>query len=118
MLEPAIPLLFNERILIDWKPTSWTVPKSGEIIARKGNKREFEVRLEAALKEIKATLKDNGLLIFWFSHRNVDAWKAVTEALNAAQFSITAIINDTKLLLKVLRKLINEPINKSTSILS
>jgi adenine-specific DNA methylase len=92
VLEPALPLLFNKRVLINWNPTSWTVPKSDEIIARRENKNGFEVKLETALKEINATLKDDGLLIFWFSHRSMDAWKAAVQALSKAGFSITAII--------------------------
>jgi adenine-specific DNA methylase len=92
MLEPAIPLLFDKKVLIDWTPKSWTVPKSNEIIARDSSKRLFEIRLEKALKEMREALKDNGLLIFWFSHKSMDAWRATIEALNKAKFSITAII--------------------------
>jgi adenine-specific DNA methylase len=92
VLEPAIPILFDKRVLIDWAPENWVVPKSNEIIARDSNKRSFEVRLEAALKEMRAALKDDGLLVFWFSHRNMDAWKAAIEALGEAGFSITSII--------------------------
>ncbi|MEM1698029.1 MAG: hypothetical protein QXG48_05185, partial [Thermofilaceae archaeon] len=92
MLEPAMPLLFDKRVLIDWSPASWTVPKSSEIIARNSNKRAFEVRLEKALKEMKTVLKDDGLLIFWFSHKSMDAWRAAIEALARAGFSITNII--------------------------
>jgi len=91
-LEPALPLLFNKRILINWDPSSWVVPKSNEVIARNKEKREFEIRLERALKEMKTALKDDGLLIFWFSHRSMDAWKAAIRALKEAGFSITAII--------------------------
>jgi putative DNA methylase len=92
VLEPAIPILFDKRVLIDWTPESWTVPKSNEIIARDSNKKSFEVKLEAALKEMRGALKDDGLLVFWFSHRSMDAWKAVVEALGEAGFSITTII--------------------------
>jgi adenine-specific DNA methylase len=92
MLEPAMPLLFDKKVLVDWNSSSWKVPKSDEIIARKRNKRDFEIRLEKALKEIRIALKDNGLLIFWFSHRNMDAWEATIQALDRAQFAITAII--------------------------
>jgi len=92
-LEPALPLLFSkERVLINWDPSSWVVPKSSEVIARNKKKREFEIRLERALKEMKTALKDDGLLIFWFSHRSMDAWKAAIQALKGAGFSITAII--------------------------
>jgi len=92
MLEPALPLLFDKRILINWDPNSWVVPKSSEVIARNGRKEVFEVRLERALKEMKAALRDDGLLIFWFSHRSMDAWKAAIRALKRAGFAITAII--------------------------
>jgi len=92
MLEPALPLLFDKRILINWDPGNWAVPKSSEIIARSGRRGEFEARLERALKEMKVALKDDGLLIFWFSHRSIDAWKAAIQALKRAGFAITAII--------------------------
>ncbi len=90
-LEPAIPLLFDKRTLIDWTPTNWTVPKSSEII-EKTHKGKFETRLKTALKEIREILKDDGLLIFWFSHRSMDAWKAVVQALSETRFPITSII--------------------------
>lgn len=92
VLEPALPLLFDKRILIDWDPSNWTVPKSNEVIARNSNKKAFEIKLEAALKEMRGALKDDGLLVFWFSHRSMDAWKAAIEALDKAGFSITSII--------------------------
>jgi len=93
MLKDAIPILFKKRkVLIDWSPESWRVPKSNEIIARRKNKAVFEVRLKKALKEVRETLKDDGTLIFWFSHRNIDAWKAVVEALSKSKFTITSLI--------------------------
>lgn len=91
-LEPALNILFKDRILFDWTPNNWRVPKSNEIVARKKSGNIFEKRLERALKEMRMTLKDDGLLIFWFSHRSIDAWKAVIKALSEAQLSITAII--------------------------
>ncbi|MEM2939853.1 MAG: hypothetical protein QW491_10580 [Thermoproteota archaeon] len=92
VLEPAIPLLFDKRVLIDWTPNSWAVPKSNEIIERKASKGKFETRLKIALKEMGEVLKDDGLLIFWFSHRSMDAWRAVVQALSETHFSITSII--------------------------
>lgn len=91
-LEPALSLLFDKNVLIDWKPVSWFVPKSNEVIARGSNKKIFETRLEVALKEMKSALKDDGILIFWFGHRSMDAWKSAVQALSKAGFSITAII--------------------------
>jgi adenine-specific DNA methylase len=41
---------------------------------------------------MRIALKDDGSLIFWFSHRSMDAWEATIQALDRAQFSITAII--------------------------
>lgn len=92
MLEPALPLLFQGRVLIDWSPTEWRVPRVNEIIARGGRGDVFKIRLEAALRKIYAALKNNGLLILWYSHRDLEAWRAVVEALDNAGFTPTAII--------------------------
>jgi adenine-specific DNA methylase len=94
MLEPAFPHLFKkDRVLFDWSPSSWGVPKSNEIVARgRGGGRDFEAKLEKALREIRVALKDDGLLILWFSHRSMEAWEATVRALEKAQFAITAII--------------------------
>jgi adenine-specific DNA methylase len=92
VMEPALSLLFNKKVLFNWNPASWAVPKSNEVIARNTKKELFEIKLKTALKEMRSALKDDGLLIFWFSHRSMDAWKAVINALSEAQFCITGLV--------------------------
>ncbi len=92
MLEPVLPLLFGRRVLVDWEPTSWRVPRSSEIVARRGDGRAYEAKLERALREARAVLRDDGLLILWFSHRSMEAWDAVARALAKSGFSVTAIV--------------------------
>lgn len=92
MLEPALPLLFKDRILIDWTPTSWRAPRTHEVIARKSRKEMFRILLGKAVKEMVETLKDDGLLIVWFSHKDLKAWDDVINAIRNAGLHITAAI--------------------------
>lgn len=91
-LSDGLETLFKENLLSSWNPSSWCVPKEEEIISRKSKANLFEIKLEKALVEMKKVLKDDGLLILWFSHRELDAWKAVIKALRKAEFKLTNII--------------------------
>jgi putative DNA methylase len=92
-LKDALPLLFDARILFDWKPTMSRVPRQHEVIGRmaKGED-EFEEKLTTALSEMRIALKDDGLLILWFSHKELKAWQAVSRALQRSGFTIVNVI--------------------------
>ena len=91
VLEPALPMLFGGRVLVDWDPASWRVPRSREVVARRGGP-AFETLLARALREMGGVLKDDGVLVLWFSHRSPEAWRAVVDALRGAGFAVTAVI--------------------------
>jgi adenine-specific DNA methylase len=91
-LESGLEILFRENYLHSWNSSSWYVPKEDEIISRNSKDKTFEIKLEKALREMRKILRDNGLLILWFSHRKLEAWKAVIEALRNAEFKLTNII--------------------------
>jgi len=78
--------------LSSWNPQNWRVPREDEIVSRKPSDRMFEVKLKKALIEMGKVLDDDGLLLLWFSHRKLEAWKAVLKALKDADFRLTNII--------------------------
>lgn len=91
-LNDALKILFKENYLSSWNPLSWCVPREDEVIGRRPNDKMFEVKLKKALIEMRKILDENGLLILWFSHRKLEAWKAVVKALKEAEFKLTNII--------------------------
>jgi len=91
-LSDALGILFKENYLSSWSPLSWRVPKEDEIVSRKSNDKMFEAKLRKALIEMGKVLDDDGLLLLWFSHKKMEAWKAVVKALRDAEFKLTNII--------------------------
>jgi len=91
-LNNALKTLFKENYLFSWNPLSWRVPRDDEVISRRPNDKMFEVKLKKALVEMGKILDENGLLILWFSHRKLEAWRAVVKALREADFKLTNII--------------------------
>jgi adenine-specific DNA methylase len=91
-LNDALEILFKENYLSTWNPSSWRVPREDEIIGRGPNDKMFEIRLKKALIEMGKILDENGLLVLWFSHRKLEAWRAVVRALMEAEFKLTNII--------------------------
>ena len=114
MLKPAINagFLFNrdksrgrvECLVSGWSPSLPIVPRSGEIIVRRG-KRKLDVAEVSFTKEwwreqmwkfftesYKA-LKDDGILIVWYTHSNPEAWEAVLSGLYASKFMVSKVWN-------------------------
>jgi adenine-specific DNA methylase len=91
-LSDALEILFRDNYLSSWSPSSWRVPREDEVISRRPNDKTFEVKLRKALTEMRKILDENGLLVLWFSHRKLEAWKAVVRALREAEFKLTNII--------------------------
>lgn len=92
-LKDALPVLFGGRILFDWNPEMSTVPRCHEVIGRMAkDEDEFEDRLTQALAEMRTALKEDGLLVLWFSHKTIKAWRAVARALQRSQFVVVNVI--------------------------
>jgi adenine-specific DNA methylase len=119
MLQPAIDegFLFNrdpargkvELYIENWSPYLPTLPREAEIIARKGKdevkdlgKKEPEViermpftgdwyvlRMWEFFEEVNKVLKDDGVLIVWFTHSDPRAWEAIVASAYAAQFALS-----------------------------
>jgi len=119
-LQPAINsgYLFNRdsargkvELYVDWSPFLSTLPREGEVIARRGKDkiRELSKGLESVelvekepftgewyvlkmwefFEEVGKVLKDDGVLIVWFTHSDPRAWEAIVASLYAAGFALS-----------------------------
>jgi len=104
-------LLFKESNLAGWRPTSSQVPREGEIISRRSEETREKTRSEVAgepsipsfderwytnqmgvfFGECLKVLKDDGVLLTWFTHRSLEAWKAIISSLYAGGFRVTKL---------------------------
>ncbi len=93
--------IFSNKKIAEWNTYSQTVPREGELIVRKSmnyskNQNKFDEiwyakQMLEFFKEAYNALKDDGLLIVWFTHRTLNAWKAIISALYGSNFYITKI---------------------------
>lgn len=89
-----------KRTIGDLHPDLFTTPltpKSSEIIqdpGRHGGKEKskiwFENELTKSFKEIKRTLKDNGIFILIFAHKTTLAWETIIESILNSGFTVNA----------------------------
>ncbi len=127
-LKPLIKVgfLFKETRLSNWKTNSPTVPREGEIIARKGKKyvRSFNEewytnQMSVFFKECFKVLKKDGVLLTWFTHRSLEAWEAIICALYAGGFYVTKIWPVTsELLTRLVSKKNSLALNKTLIIVA
>ena len=92
---------FNNKKTVEWSIYSQTVPREGELIVRKSKnhvraQNEFDEiwyakQMLEFFKESHNALKDDGVLIVWFTHRSLNAWKSIISALYGSNFYITRI---------------------------
>jgi adenine-specific DNA methylase len=110
-LKPAIDsgYLFNrdkkrgmvECLVSGWSPVLSTVPRSEEIIVRKSRKgrsgeeaqseKWYEEQMWRFFSEVQKVLKDDGVLIVWYTHSDPKAWEATLGALYASNLTINRI---------------------------
>ena len=92
-LHDYLPLLFRDSQLKKWSYSSPEVPREDELIMRKRSMSEadYEEKLVSFLREARRVLRDDGLLIIWFSHRKWKAWRALVKALYEAGFAVTRV---------------------------
>ncbi len=108
-LKPSIDrgLLFNrdpnkgrvELLVPGWSPILSVVPREGEIIERsvplvktpiETHTRDWYIwEMWRFFKECYRVLKDDGVLIVWFTHTDPKAWEGLLSALYSANFIIT-----------------------------
>jgi len=113
-LKPAIEAgyLFNrdknqgrvECLISGWSPLLPTLPRKGEIIVRRGKKKLdapevsytkewWREQMWRFFSEANRTLKDEGILLVWYTHSDPLAWEAVLSGLYASKFTISKVWN-------------------------
>jgi len=114
MLKPAIEagFLFNrdksrgrvECLVSAWSPSLPMVPRTGEIIVRRGTgkldvaelsftKEWWREQMWKFFTEAYKALKDDGMLIVWYTHSDPKAWEAVLSGLYASKFMVSKVWN-------------------------
>ncbi|MEO0231058.1 MAG: DUF1156 domain-containing protein [candidate division WOR-3 bacterium] len=98
-LKPLISHIFMTK-QINWQPEFLNVPREGELIVRKSKNSKKEDKFDEIwyasqmlefFKEAYKILKDDGLLVVWFTHKTLNAWKSIISALYGGGFYVTRI---------------------------
>jgi len=121
--------IFGNKKTAEWNTCSQTVPREGELIVRKSmkyNKNQnkfneiwYAKQMLEFFKEAYNTLKDDGLLIVWFTHRTLNAWKSIISALYGSNFYITRIWPvTTELLTRLVAKKNNNVLDRTLIIIA
>ncbi|MEM2057793.1 MAG: hypothetical protein QXO76_06045, partial [Thermoproteota archaeon] len=112
-LKPAIEAgyLFNrnkqrgrvECLVPGWNPSLPIVLRAGELIVRETGRKNktdkdfskvwWTEQMWRFFTEAFRTLKDDGVLIVWYTHSDPQAWEAVLSSLYASDFTITKVWN-------------------------
>ena len=124
------PSIFGNRNIIEWTPNSHNVPREGELIVRKsknnkkgeGNKFDeiwYAKQMMESFKESYKILKDDGILIVWFTHKTLSAWKSIISALYGSDFYVTRIWPvTTELLTRLVAKKNNNVLDRTLIIVA
>jgi len=116
-----------ETKLEDWKLENLSVPRDGEIIVRKKRNNDqnkyneiwYAEQMLEFFKQSYNVLKDDGLLVVWFTHRTLNAWKSLISALYGSNFYITRIWPvTTELLTRLVAKNNNNVLDRTLLIIA
>jgi adenine-specific DNA methylase len=109
---------------MDWDLCSHHVPRKDELIVRKSQKSQkkfdelrYAKEMMEFFKESYKVLKEDGILVIWFTHKKLNAWKSIISALYGSGFFITRIWPVTSELLTRLVAKNNEGILDKTLII-
>jgi adenine-specific DNA methylase len=83
-LAPVLELLFKPGMkLSNWSWTSPTVPREREVVAydKEDSQGRFKRFFNEFVGETAKVLRDDGVLVLWFTHPTAQAWRVVSEAL-------------------------------------
>jgi len=83
-LAPVLELLFKPNLkLPNWTWTSPTVPREREVVThdKEDKQGRFRKLFSDFIVETSKVLKDDGVLILWFTHPTALAWRVISESL-------------------------------------
>jgi len=121
--------IFENKKTVEWNVNFQTVPREGELIVRKSrnnlrNQSKFDEiwyakQMLEFFKEAYSALKDDGILIVWFTHKTLGAWKSIISALCGSDFCITRIWPvTTELLTRLVAKKKNDVLDRTLIIVA
>jgi len=91
-LTPVLDLLFKPGLkLRNWSYSSPTVPRENEVVAysKEDSDRHFRNLFRRFVLETAKVLKDDGVLILWFTHPTDLAWRTVGQSLYEAGYVVS-----------------------------
>jgi adenine-specific DNA methylase len=122
--------LFNSENAEDWKISSASVPREGELIVRRSKKdvnnqkdkfgeKWYAKQMAQFFKECFRCLKEEGLLVVWFTHKTLNAWKSIISALYSSNFYVSRIWPiTTELLTRLVAKKNNNVLDRTLIIVA
>ena len=117
-------VIFGESKVENWDKIFESVPREGELIVRKNKKTQqnelwYAEQMFEFFKEAYKLLKDDGLLIVWFTHKSMSAWKTVISALYGSNFFVSRIWPvTTELLTRLVARNNGSTLNKTLIIVA
>ncbi|MEM1757644.1 MAG: hypothetical protein QW770_06420 [Candidatus Bathyarchaeia archaeon] len=93
-LAPVLELLFKPGLrLSNWTWASPTVPREREVVAydKDDSQGRFRRFFREFVAETAKVLKDDGVLVLWFTHPTALAWRTVSESLYESGYVISKI---------------------------
>ena len=93
-LAPVLELLFKPNLkLQNWTWTSPTVPREREVVTydKTDSQGRFRKFFKTFIEETSKTLKEDGVLILWFTHPTAEAWRVVSGSLYDAGYVIPKV---------------------------
>ena len=93
-LRPVLDLLFRDRVYVPgWSWSSPRVPREHEVVTY--DKRDSSGRFKRFFKEFVGethrVLRDDGVLVLWFTHPTDIAWRTVGESLYDAGYVVSRV---------------------------
>jgi len=93
-LWPVLEYYFKPGLkLSGWSWTSPTVPREREVVTydKKDRNKRFENLFKQFVKETYKVLKDDSILVLWFTHPTDVAWRTVGRSLYEAGYVVTRV---------------------------
>ncbi len=93
-LRPVLEILFRPGLkLSGWSWTSPTVPREREVVTydKRDTSGRFRKFFKEFVKETYKVLKDDGVLVLWFTHPTDVAWKTIGESLYEAGYVVSKV---------------------------
>lgn len=93
-LRPVLDILFRDRVrLSGWSWNSPRVPREREVVTfdKRDSSSRFKRFFSEFVRETYRVLRDDGVLVLWFTHPTDVAWRTVGESLYRAGYVVSRV---------------------------